>query len=380
MKSRMFMFLCGVGLLSTAAVATPHVAAQDVAPVSASQEDASEGGFYMNIGVGGMRLHRANSPTPGSNLRGIQEYLILRLGWDFADSPWAVEASGMFAPNLNRGSTGDARREAYGLGLEALYHLSDRYAAFDPFLAAGVGLYGGHEIWQEGDDHNPFVQAGLGFNYHFSENFSFRMDARYHVAIDEDYMSFTTVDASLTWFLGQKGDDGANDVEPLAEAKTLEEGAEASGNEKLLDVTPVGADDAMHLELRVQFKKDSAIVDPVDYPVLDELTAIVKEALAANPEVFVTVDGHADRQHGSDHAYNLTLSKNRARSVAVYMNNAGVPMEKMKTAGHSFDKPLDPVNLDQGTPSNRRTEIVIRGVDAETRAKIRENRIRNKTK
>jgi outer membrane protein OmpA-like peptidoglycan-associated protein len=62
------------------------------------------------------------------------------------------------------------------------------------------------------------------------------------------------------------------------------------------------------------------------------------------------------------------------------MNNAGIPMEKMQTAGHSFDKPLDPVNLDEGTPTNRRTEVVIRGVDAETRAKIRENRLRNKTK
>lgn len=384
MLNRTWMFLCGVGLVSSVAVAAPTVVEVDNGPVVASQEDESEGGFYMNVGVGGMRLHNASSHS-GSNLRGVQEYLILRLGWDFEDSPWSIEASGMIAPDLNRASYGSTRKSGYGLGLEGLYHLSDRYAAFDPFLAAGVGIYGADEMWQNGDSDLVVGQAGLGFNYHFSEDFSFRMDARYHVAVSGEYMAFTTVDASLTWHLGRKSDDGADNVEPLTEEVVeepvkLEEGAEASGNEKLLDVTPEGADDTMHFELRVQFKKDSAILDPVDYPVLDELTMAINEALAANPEVFVTIDGHADRQHGSDYNYNLNLSKNRARSVAVYLNNAGIPMEKMQTAGHSFDKPLDPVNLDEGTPTNRRTDVVIRGVDAATRAKIRENRLRNKTK
>ena len=49
----------------------------------------------------------------------------------------------------------------------------------------------------------------------------------------------------------------------------------------------------------------------------------------------------------------------------------GIPANRMKAAGHSFDQPKDPVNLDEGTPSNRRTEVVIRGVDEATRAKIR---------
>lgn len=384
MLNRTCMFLCGIGLVSGLAVAAPKVVAADTGPVSASQEDESEGGFYVNIGAGGMRLHNADG-YKGSNLRSIQESLVLRLGWDFEDSPWGVEVSGMFAPDVNRANHGNGRHEnAYGLGLEGLYHLCDRYAAFDPFLAAGVGVYGGQEIWQNGDSDMVFAQAGLGFNYHFSKDFSFRMDARYHVAFEDEFISFTTVDASLTWYLGRMFNDGVDNIEPLVDDTTppakLEDGAEASGNEKLLDVTPEGAEDTMHLELRVQFKKDSAILEPVDYPVLDELCMMINEALAANPDVYVTIDGHADRQHGSDYNYNLNLSKNRARSVAVYLNNAGIPMEKMQTAGHSFDKPLDPVNLDEGTPSNRRTEVVIRGVDAETRAKIRENRIRNKTK
>jgi outer membrane protein OmpA-like peptidoglycan-associated protein len=98
---------------------------------------------------------------------------------------------------------------------------------------------------------------------------------------------------------------------------------------------------------------------------------IIKLAFEANPDVYVTIDGHADRQHGSSHAYNQELSEARAKSVLTYLSSNGVPANRMKAAGHSFDQPKDPVNLDEGTPSNRRTEIVIRGLDEATRAKIR---------
>ena len=95
------------------------------------------------------------------------------------------------------------------------------------------------------------------------------------------------------------------------------------------------------------------------------------KAFEANPEAYVSIDGHADRTHGSDHAYNQKLSEARAKSVMTYLSSNGIPAERMKAAGHSFDQPKDPVDLDKGTPSNRRTEVVIRGVDEATRAKIR---------
>ncbi len=372
--------LCSMGLASGVLFAQgPVVAALDNQPVSASQEDVSEGGFYVNIGAGAMRLHNAGGYS-GSNLRGVQEYVTLRLGWDFEDSPFGVELSGLLAPNMQRSVTGnDHRNSLYGFAFEGVYHLFDRYAEFDPFVAVGVGVYGSDSTWMNGDDDAFVVQAGLGFNWHFAENFALRGDARYHVATDDEYIAFTTADVGLTWYMGDRS-NGAGNVAPLAEDRTFEDGAieanEASEySDKLTDVTPADAVDTMHFELRVQFAKDTALIEAADYPVLDELAGIIEEAIAANPEVYVTVDGHADRRHGSDHAYNQRLSENRARSVAVYLNNAGIPMEKMQTAGHSFDRPLDPVNLDEGTPSNRRAEVVIRGVDAATREKIRANRL-----
>ena len=59
--------------------------------------------------------------------------------------------------------------------------------------------------------------------------------------------------------------------------------------------------------------------------------------------------------------------------MRTYLAANGIAEGKMKVAGHSFDQPKDPVNLKDGTPSNRRTEIVIRGVDEATREQIRQS-------
>ncbi len=350
----------------------PVVAERDDAPVAKSDEDPSEGRWYLEGAVGGARLHRAARPTPGTNLRGVQPYAILRAGHDFADSPWSLEGFGMLGKTNVKSNKGES--SLFGLGADLLYHF-DRYAKFDPFVTVGLGVYGGGHgpVWQNGDDTNIFGQVGVGAYYHFDENWSLRGDLRYHVAIEHSYMAFTTADVGLTYTFGSTEDPAAEELAPLA---PLEAGAQryddaSATAAQLKDVTPEGSVDKMMLELHVQYAKDTAILEPADYPALDELTRMIKAAIAANPDVYVTIDGHADRQHGSDHAYNQRLSEERAKSVLTYISANGVPAEKMKAAGHSFDQPKDPVNLDEGTPSNRRTEVVIHGVDEATREKIR---------
>ena len=144
-----------------------------------------------------------------------------------------------------------------------------------------------------------------------------------------------------------------------------------SPSPELIEQTKEKMRDQMRLELRVGFAKDTAIVSPSEMPVLDELTRIVLGALEANPQARVEIHGHADRQHGSDHAYNQELSEARARSVMNHLAQNGVPPARMVAYGHSFDQPRDPVDLDKGTPTNRRVEVLIRGVDAATRERLR---------
>lgn len=382
----MKLSLMALGMLAAAGVAIaqeaqtrgPVVVERDDRQVARTDEDENEGRFYISPGVGAMRVHRAASPEPGTSLRSVQPYVILRLGYDFADSPWSLEGFGSIG--RAKQTSGSPTKTILGAGVEGLYHF-DRYAKFDPFLAAGVSYYGASSapLWQDSERSHLFAQAGVGAFWHFSERFSLRGDLRYHVGLTDEFLSFTTADVSLTYFFGATGDSSADAVQPLAEPTTaIEPGAQAYDNasahsDKLVDVTPVGAESTMHLELRLQYAKDTAIIEPTEYPALDELVRIIKAAIAANPEVYVTIDGHADQQYGSDHAYNQRLSEDRAKSVRTYLAANGIAEGKMKVAGHSFDQPKDPVNLQDGTPSNRRTEIVIRGVDEATREQIRQS-------
>lgn len=369
--------LAGVGFAQQVATQGPVVTARDDAAVerSAEDEETERGQFYIGAGVGAMRLHRESHPKPGSPLRGVSPYVILRMGWDFADSPLSLE--GFTSLGRSKTAKGTQKQSLLGVGVEALLH-ADRYSSFDPFLAVGASYYGSNAAptWQDGQRSHLFAQVGVGAFWHFSENLSLRGDLRYHVGLTDDFVSFSTADIGLTYFIGGGESSSADTVQPLAETDEIEPGARrydesSTLSDKLVDVTPVGTPDVMKLELRVQYAKDTAQIEPTEYAALDELVRIIKAALAANPDVFVSIDGHADRQYGSDHAYNQELSEARAKSVKTYLSQNGIPNGKMKAVGHSFDQPKDPVNLKDGTPSNRRTEVAIRGVDDATREKIR---------
>ncbi len=373
------------GMLAAAAMAQqgPVVTARDDAPVAPTAEDAAadgrdEGRLYLGLGVGGSVLHRHASPAPGSDLRGVSPTVVLRLGYDFADSPWSIEGYGSLGrANLKSGS--DSARTLFGLGVEGLYHF-DRYARFDPFLAGGLSWNSGSApVWQDGNRSHLFAQAGLGAFWHLTESLSLRGDVRWHVALTDDFISFTSADVGVVWYPGAGGgaDDTVSSLPPLADAP-IEPGAvrydDASEHaEALRDVTPVGADH-MRLELRVGFAKDTAVIEPAAYPVLDELLRLARRALEVNPEASIELHGHADRQHGSDHEYNRRLSEARAKSVMNYLAQNGVPAGRMKAFGHSFDQPAEPVDLEHGTPANRRVEIAIQNVTEAEREQIRAGR------
>ncbi|MEG1788101.1 MAG: OmpA family protein [Kiritimatiellia bacterium] len=367
--------VCGTLVAQEAQPTGPVVTAKDDQPVEASSKERSDetgGRWYLAPGAGAMMIHRANKPQPGSNLRGVAPYVTLRLGYDFADSPFSLEGAAMFGTTNNKSGDGCV----LGANIDGLWHF-DRYARLDPFLAAGVGAFGGNHtpFWQDGDAASLFWDVGFGAMFHLDEHWSLRGDYRFHAAIDDKWMSFSTADISLMYTFGGSKDESAENLAPVG---PIEPGAQkyddASEHVAIVkDVTPIGAQDEMHLELHVQYAKDTAIIDASNYAALDELLRIIRAAIAANPAVYVTLDGHADQQHGSDHAYNQRLSEDRAKSIKTYLTMNGIDAGKLKASGHSFDQPKDPVDLENGTPSNRRTDVVIQGVDEATREKIRGN-------
>lgn len=88
----------------------------------------------------------------------------------------------------------------------------------------------------------------------------------------------------------------------------------------------------------------------------DALTAASK-TLVQYPDTTLTINGHTDNT-GSD-AINDPLSRNRAQSVASFLQSQGVAGSRLTTAGHGSRQPVASNTTPEGRAQNRRVEILI---------------------
>lgn len=81
-----------------------------------------------------------------------------------------------------------------------------------------------------------------------------------------------------------------------------------------------------------------------------------KEVFDMNPDLEVTVEGHADST-GSD-AYNQKLSERRANAVVKYLvESVGVPAGKLTAVGYGESRPAATNDTAEGRAQNRRVEF-----------------------
>ena len=102
---------------------------------------------------------------------------------------------------------------------------------------------------------------------------------------------------------------------------------------------------------KVFFKFNKWDVDPKSYVVLDE----VYDTLIAAPSIKVWVDGHTDSK-GSN-KYNKKLSQKRVDSVAKYLVDKGIPMERLEPRGMGEEVPIADNKTAEGRAENRRVEF-----------------------
>jgi len=95
-----------------------------------------------------------------------------------------------------------------------------------------------------------------------------------------------------------------------------------------------------------------------------QLTATTKsnldkmaDILEKYPDTEILIEGHTDSK-GTD-AYNMTLSKNRAKSVADYLASKGVARNRLKTDGHGESRPVATNDTEAGRQQNRRVEAAV---------------------
>ncbi len=105
------------------------------------------------------------------------------------------------------------------------------------------------------------------------------------------------------------------------------------------------------LSIHVLFDFDSDRIKENSYPDLDRVVNLLKST-----PVNIFIVGHADSTGPA--AYNLDLSRRRAKSVYRYFVTKGVDADKLKTYGFGETKPIASNGTVDGRRRNRRVEFV----------------------
>ena len=103
----------------------------------------------------------------------------------------------------------------------------------------------------------------------------------------------------------------------------------------------------------ITFETGKATIQRSSLPVLDEAVRVLTE----HPSVRIEISGHTDDTGAPER--NLELSKQRAESVASYLEGMGVAAEQMTTIGLGQDVPIDSNATKAGRANNRRIEFRI---------------------
>jgi peptidoglycan-associated lipoprotein len=110
---------------------------------------------------------------------------------------------------------------------------------------------------------------------------------------------------------------------------------------------------AADLSAMINFDYDQAAVRSADEANLDRKSAI----LQANPNVRVTISGHAD-ERGSDE-YNLALGNRRAAAAKRHLQNKGVDGARLDVVSYGEERPLNPGHDEAAWAQNRRDDFQV---------------------
>ena len=119
-----------------------------------------------------------------------------------------------------------------------------------------------------------------------------------------------------------------------------------------LEITKVVTGQKLRIN-ELNFAADSSSITQENYEILDE----VYEFLVSNPTVSVEIGGHTNTI--PPHEYCDKLSASRARKVAEYLYDRGVPKSRVTYKGYGKREPLTDSTSAAGRQKNQRVEIKI---------------------
>ena len=101
----------------------------------------------------------------------------------------------------------------------------------------------------------------------------------------------------------------------------------------------------------ITFGSGSYSLRPEFFDVLDSVGLVLNEYKST----LISIAGHTDSTGSDDD--NLVLSRNRATTVAMYLQNVGVSPERMAAQGYGESYPVASNDTAQGRQQNRRVEL-----------------------
>jgi outer membrane protein OmpA-like peptidoglycan-associated protein len=119
------------------------------------------------------------------------------------------------------------------------------------------------------------------------------------------------------------------------------------------EVQRIGEGIKITFDSGILFDIDKSELRPVSQTNLTELAKILNKY----PDTNILIEGHTD-DTGSDD-YNMTLSKDRAQSVALYMATIEVKSARFSTAGYGEAQPIVMNDTPEGRQKNRRVDIAV---------------------
>lgn len=339
-------------------VVTEAQAAQAL-PEEIDEEDQSRPRWYVYSGVGVMYM---NGPVDNQPV-----FFDLKLGYDLTER-WSIEGGMMYAPIVSSHQGG--ADVAAGPAVDVLYHLLEPYSRWDIYASVGLGyIFGDHDpMFAGGWDSALMYRLGAGIAYHLTDNLSLRLDGKVALptqALIKDSFEHNLVESlelGLLYRFGGEKSQKAPEVIPAAPLPVV------------VDATPDDEKDTMTLETYVNYDYDQTIIKPEYYAPLNDVARMIKKAIARNPNVKVSIEGHADRRHKSSKSYNQKLSEARAIATKNYLVSRGIDAKVFTTVGYGFTKPKVKPDLDNGNPENRRVDVIIHGAgDKASRDELKKN-------
>jgi outer membrane protein OmpA-like peptidoglycan-associated protein len=103
----------------------------------------------------------------------------------------------------------------------------------------------------------------------------------------------------------------------------------------------------------LEFETGKSVIKESSHESLDSLASL----LVRKPDWLLEIVGHTDNVGAAQN--NLILSKQRAQAVSTYLNQRGVPEDRMIVMFFGEEKPIADNNTKEGRQKNRRVEMTI---------------------